>query len=190
MNAIKSPYDLVIIGAGMGGLALGTILSARGKRVLILEKNPWVGGRVTSYERDGFQIDLGAHVISRSDKGPLGEILRLAGKEKKIIFQYVRPLTSFRGKTFAFPRGLQELIPAGEFQDLTRMLQAMTSLSDAETHELDSLDLRSYIQRYTRNPLSVSCLNNICMVYICLPYFEASAGEFIRCLKCGFGRTP
>ena len=183
MNAIKSPYDLAIIGAGMGGLALGVILSARGKRVLILEKNPWVGGRVTSYERDGFQIDLGAHVISRSDKGPLGEILRLAGKEKKIAFQYVRPLTSFRGKTFAFPRGLQGLIPAGDFQDLTRMLQAMTSLSDAETHELDELDLRSYTQRFTRNPLSVSCINNICMVYVCLPYFEASAGEFIRCLK-------
>lgn len=183
MNAIKSPYDLAIIGAGIGGLALGTILSARGKRVLILEKNSWVGGRVTSYERDGFQIDLGAHVISRSDKGPLGEILRLAGKENRVTFQYVRPLTSFQGKIFAFPRGLEELIPGRDFQDLMRMLQTMTSMTDAETHEFDLEDLRSYIQRFTRNPLSVSCLNNICMVYVCLPYFEASAGEFIRCLK-------
>ncbi len=37
-------YDIVIIGAGLGGLICGAILSKEGYRVAVLEKNRQFGG--------------------------------------------------------------------------------------------------------------------------------------------------
>ena len=177
--------DTIIIGSGIGGLAIGAILVGRrrGDKVLILEKNNGVGGRLFSYERDGFKLDVGAHVLSRSDKGPLGEILRLVGKQDSIAFTYVRPLTHYQDKLFAFPRGLRDMVPAEDFERLNEMFSSMMSLTPSAIEELDETDLCSYVQRFTANRLINACLNNISIVYTCVPYHRASAGEFVRCIQ-------
>jgi prolycopene isomerase len=41
-------YDLIVVGAGVGGLAVGTLAAQEGLRVLILERNDRVGGRALS----------------------------------------------------------------------------------------------------------------------------------------------
>lgn len=49
----KEHYDLVIIGAGISGLAsaLMWLENTEGKKTLILEKNSYVGGYNTAYQR-------------------------------------------------------------------------------------------------------------------------------------------
>ncbi len=37
-------YDVIIIGAGIGGLTAGAVLSRNGKKVLLLEQNAVPGG--------------------------------------------------------------------------------------------------------------------------------------------------
>ena len=37
-------YDCIIVGAGHNGLATGLVLARNGRRVLVLEKNNYVGG--------------------------------------------------------------------------------------------------------------------------------------------------
>lgn len=178
-------FDTIIIGSGIGGLAVGAVLlhSRPESRILILEKNSDVGGRLFSYRKEGFNLDIGAHVFSRSDKGPNGEILRLVGKEDKVQFTYVRPMTSYGGKVFAFPKGLQGMIPDKDFDRLMGMFAEMLNLSPEQAQELDETDLRSYVGRFTDNGLVNACINNVCNVYVCIPYFRASAGEFIRCIS-------
>lgn len=51
--------QVLIIGAGPGGLASAILLAAAGMRVKILERLPIVGGRTSSIEADGFKFDLG-----------------------------------------------------------------------------------------------------------------------------------
>jgi phytoene desaturase len=51
--------EVIIIGAGPGGLASAILLAAAGVRVKILERLPMVGGRTSSIEADGFKFDLG-----------------------------------------------------------------------------------------------------------------------------------
>ncbi len=178
-------FDVIIIGGGIGGLAFGALACARaGKKVLLIEKNNAVGGRLYSFHREGFTLDMGSHVISQSEKGPLGTILRVVGKEDAISWKHVRPMTSFRGEIFAFPRGLEERIPADEYKALMSLLKEMVSMDDVATHELDAVDLRSYsMKKGVHNPLALACINNVNLVYICIPYHRASAGEFIRCLR-------
>ena len=177
--------DTIIIGSGIGGLAIGAILAGRerGHKVLILEKNSGLGGRLYSYEKEGFKLDIGAHVFSRSNKGPVGEVLRLVGREDSIEFTYVRPMTSYQDKLFPFPRGLQGIVSDKDFERLNQMFGTMMSLSPPQVEELDETDLYSYVQRFTDNGLINACINNICMVYVVVPYYRASAGEFIRCIQ-------
>ena len=58
-----SEYDVVIIGAGLGGLTAGSILSKRGRKVLVLEQSDRVGGCCSTYEIDGYKFDIGASVV-------------------------------------------------------------------------------------------------------------------------------
>ncbi len=51
--------EIVIIGAGPGGLASAILLAAAGVRVKVFERLPIVGGRTSRIESDGYTFDLG-----------------------------------------------------------------------------------------------------------------------------------
>lgn len=51
--------DVVIVGAGPGGLAAAMLLSHAGANVTLLERHDRVGGRTSSFHQDGFTFDLG-----------------------------------------------------------------------------------------------------------------------------------
>ena len=57
---------VLIIGAGIGGLAAGLRLSKRGFDVEILEKNSRAGGRLNQIKKDGFTFDTGPSFFSMS----------------------------------------------------------------------------------------------------------------------------
>ncbi|HEU4616254.1 MAG TPA: FAD/NAD(P)-binding protein, partial [Kofleriaceae bacterium] len=75
----RADYDAIVVGSGVGGAVAAGLLARRGARVLVLEKNPDLGGVLASYRRDGFKLDFGSHLISRGERGPLAHALRRAG---------------------------------------------------------------------------------------------------------------
>lgn len=66
---------VVIIGAGLGGLFTGAILSKEGFRVTVLEKNKTIGGGLQTFHRFGETFDTGMHVIGGME--PDGNIRRI-----------------------------------------------------------------------------------------------------------------
>jgi phytoene dehydrogenase-like protein len=55
--------DVVVVGAGLAGLAAATRLSSAGRTVQVLEAGDAVGGRVRTDEVDGFHLDRGFQVV-------------------------------------------------------------------------------------------------------------------------------
>jgi phytoene desaturase len=51
--------EIIVIGAGPGGLASAILLASAGVKVKIVERLPVIGGRTSSIEADGFKFDLG-----------------------------------------------------------------------------------------------------------------------------------
>jgi phytoene desaturase len=51
--------NAIVIGGGIAGLATAALLARDGYDVVLLEKNPELGGRAGSWERDGFRFDTG-----------------------------------------------------------------------------------------------------------------------------------
>ena len=50
-------YDVVVIGAGLGGLTAGAILARAGRKVLVIERGNSVGGAASSYKVGDLFID-------------------------------------------------------------------------------------------------------------------------------------
>ncbi len=50
---------VIIVGAGPGGLATAMLLAKAGCEVTVIEKQPFVGGRTSAIEGDGFRFDVG-----------------------------------------------------------------------------------------------------------------------------------
>ncbi len=88
----KDEYDVIIIGAGIGGLVCGCYLAKAGKKVLIVEKNDHVGGCCTSFERNGYKFDACVHSIGSCRKnGFVGEILRELSIEEDMKIKRYSP---------------------------------------------------------------------------------------------------
>lgn len=72
LNTIE--YDVIIVGAGIAGLAAGEFLQQAGKKILILEAQARVGGRIWTDDSLGFSADLGASWIHGSMKNPITKL--------------------------------------------------------------------------------------------------------------------
>ena len=60
---IRDRYDVVVVGAGIGGLTAAALLAKRGQRVLVLEQHYIPGGCCTAIRRNDVAIDVGAALL-------------------------------------------------------------------------------------------------------------------------------
>ncbi|MGK5093092.1 NAD(P)/FAD-dependent oxidoreductase [Deltaproteobacteria bacterium TL4] len=77
---LNEPYDAIVIGSGIGGLATAAFLSKAGKKVLVLEQHYTAGGFTHSYKRKGYEWDVGVHYV--------GEVHRKNSVLRR-IFDYI-----------------------------------------------------------------------------------------------------
>ena len=78
-NRLEGPYDVIVIGSGLGGLSCASTLAKTGKKVVVLEQHYTAGGFTHTYDRNGYAWDPGVHYV-----GKVGH----ESKEKE-IFDYV-----------------------------------------------------------------------------------------------------
>lgn len=95
--------DAIVVGAGLGGLSAGALLSKSGIKTLVLEKGENVGGRVAVLEKEGFAVDYGIHASLFAGKSAANEVLRAIGSEFRaansgISFYRDGELKQFMGK--------------------------------------------------------------------------------------------
>lgn len=55
---------IAVVGAGMGGMATAARLAALGHNVTVFEQRDTYGGKLATYERDGFVFDLGPSLFT------------------------------------------------------------------------------------------------------------------------------
>jgi all-trans-retinol 13,14-reductase len=64
-------YDIIIIGAGLGGLTAGAKLSREGKKVLLIEQHDRPGGYATTFKRGDFILEVGLHEMYGPSPGDI-----------------------------------------------------------------------------------------------------------------------
>lgn len=91
-SATQNP-DVVIVGAGVAGLAAARVLTAGGRTAVVLEGSPRIGGRVfTDIATFGVPFDRGAAWIHGADDNPMSSVARalhfdlVSEKPEEIIY--------------------------------------------------------------------------------------------------------
>lgn len=75
-------FDQIVVGGGTSGLTLAALLGLNGKRVLLIEKAPKLGGSMLRFRRRGLPFDTGVHFSAGlGEDGILTQMLRVLGVE-------------------------------------------------------------------------------------------------------------
>jgi prolycopene isomerase len=101
MKALRSEYDVVVIGAGMGGLTCGAYLAKAGTKVLVCEQHSVPGGYCTSFQKNGFTFETSIHWLNQCGKGGLiYQTLEELGIQDQIEFIQLNPVRRIVGKDY------------------------------------------------------------------------------------------
>jgi polyamine oxidase len=137
--------DVVIVGAGMSGIAAARELTKSGLRVIVLEGRERLGGRIWSSESLGAPIDLGAAWIHGTKKNPLKKLA--AEFEIETVETDFDNIDAFdaQGNDFSADkyeesaRLIEELM--NKAFDRSARLDSRVSLASLLREELEKLDL-------------------------------------------------
>ncbi len=73
-------FDVIVVGAGIGGLTAAAALARRGKKVLLVDQHMVAGGNATIFRRRGYEFDIGIHYLGTCEPdGMMARVLRAAG---------------------------------------------------------------------------------------------------------------
>jgi phytoene desaturase len=101
---MKEKYDVIVIGAGIGGLACGAFLAKAGLSVLVVEQHSKSGGCCTSFQRKGFTFDTGIEDLAGAERGGmLYNMLEELGLKDDIEFIELTPRTRIVGSDYNIP---------------------------------------------------------------------------------------
>ena len=92
MGSSGNIFDVIVIGAGIGGLSVANFLAKYEKKVLVLEKHNIPGGYLTSFSRKNYQFDSGVfHLTDMGEEETIPMFNRFWGnkiKSKKVNYKF------------------------------------------------------------------------------------------------------
>jgi len=197
-------YDAIIIGAGIGGLAVNAILTLNGYKTIMFEKNSTVGGRcsgfVHKFQDFEISVDYGCHIINRCQYGPIQELLTKLEVENelkwfntdKIPFVIVDGVNVIGtvgvdlnqpGNIIPFDRekfkenGLE---PSNYEKLYNKMLRALRGVTPRKTHRYNEMDFRSWLEEKKFPPGIKDILTFLFIAGLVSLSSEGSVGEYLR----------
>jgi phytoene dehydrogenase-like protein len=200
-------YDVVIIGAGMSGLAAGIRLAHFGQKVCIFERHNAPGGLNSFYSIAGRKFDVGLHAltnfVSPGVKGtPLTKLLRQLRierdefalspqKQSKIAFGARGETTLRFTNDFAVLDAEVRAKFAPEAEGWGNLVQLVRSYDDVAL-DAQPVSAREVVGRYLRDPLLTDLIFCPVMYYGSAQERDMDFGQFVIMFKAlyleGFAR--
>jgi prolycopene isomerase len=135
----SSHYDAIVIGSGAAGLTCAARLTQGRLRVLLLEKNDWLGGYSHGFGKDGFYWDHGGHIFLAYKLGAQARLVfQCLGLDRRVEMVPIKYEYNciFPDESLALPADITEAadVLARRFPDerdgIARILLTMESLID------------------------------------------------------------
>jgi all-trans-retinol 13,14-reductase len=201
-------YDDIVVGSGISGLTMALILGMNGRRVLLLEKNPSIGGSVSRFYKNGIPFDTGFHFTGGLQKdGILYDILsvlEIRDLIKPIFLSQDRANCFFiesEGRQYEVPYGIdniknkfKEYFPGeasaidryfGMVQkvcDITPSMNLRTIFSEHILIDEDFVTLEEVLNKITQNCVLKALLSALAMCYGVKPEEISFANHSRMCL--------
>ena len=151
MAAERNDYEVVVVGAGMGGLAAAALAQARGLRTALCEAHTKLGGCAGYFSRGLFTFDAGATALMGLEPtAPIGRLLDEIGLKFRAAATPYRIVTPDRTFAFvadrgSFERTIAEVFPGRDEakRDFWRLQSAVGSRLFDAAEGIPRLPIRS-----------------------------------------------
>lgn len=209
-RAASSGWDAVVIGAGLGGLSTALLLARKGHRILVLEKNPAIGGYASQVVYDDIAFDLGAQDITILGKEGM-RIVRQLGLKEGLLPVRPHAVSVYPHHRFVWSSGdAQETknYLLASFPDAADALRRFFNEMEAVYAEMDRYlaagnlqpDMRKFpwlaryhhhtaerlLKEFFSDATLMSLLASYCLFYQGMPVHSLSALHFIGLLQSYF----
>jgi monoamine oxidase len=114
----KNKKDIIVIGAGIAGLAAAKTLQNTGNKVLVLEASDHYGGRIRTIDVDGYKADFGASWIHGINGNPLYSLANNNGIETKPTYYDPSYIFDIDGENITETEWAEVEILLGQLVDL------------------------------------------------------------------------
>lgn len=209
-RAHPSGWDVLVIGAGLGGLSTAILLTRKGYRVLVLEKNQVIGGYASQVSYSGVAFDLGAQDITILGKGGM-RIVRQLGLGESLLPIFPHAVSIYPDHRFVWDSGSAEGTKAYLLESFPTQANALRTFfgeMKAIYHEMDryltarklNSDMRAFprlsryhsytteqlLKEYFSDTTLMSLLSSYCLFYQGMPAHSLSALHFVGLLQSYF----
>ena len=174
---------VVVIGAGVGGLSIATLLVNDGYDVSVYEKSDRVGGRTASMKFKNHILDNGFHIMPFYKKSAIYEILKDVKIESRLKLAIVDKIAFYDNGFHTYPKGIGDilrmsLIPFKSRISLLKILLPMAFTSMEKAEQLDSVPLTHVTSKLDFH--SKQFFDAVCMLAFADTPEHISLGEFAR----------
>ncbi len=138
-------YDVVVVGGGASGCVAASVLAAEGKRVLMLERDAGLAGRARYFERDGYRLQWGPHLLEDPGSG-----LTAIAARYGLTIEHGAPndgMAIFDGNGW---RSAADVYGSGR-EDLRRVVADIAEIDLDTIDTLDQVTLREWLHRRTNH---------------------------------------
>jgi phytoene dehydrogenase-like protein len=179
-----SDYEVIIIGAGVAGLSAGAILATQGKKVLVLERRPEVGGRIAEVTTDGYTLQWGGHILEDTGSG-LGKIFEAVGLrfEDTGIRNDACPV--FYDNAWHDIRDFY----ANDKEEYKRIVKEIVATDYSEFDKLDDVPLRTWLKERTTSQGVIDFFEGLAKIESMGGdhWYDISASDFLYTRKLHYG---
>ena len=175
--------SILIIGAGVGGLSIGTLLVNAGHKVSIYEKAERLGGRTASIKFKNHILDNGFHIMPFYKKSAIYDVLKSANIVSKLKLAIVDKIAFYDGDFHTYPKGIidilrMSLIPLKSRFSLLKILLPMAFTSMEKAEQMDQTPLTEVTKKLDSH--SRTFFDAVCMLAFADTTDHISLGEFAR----------
>ena len=158
-------YDVIVVGAGPGGVTCGALLSKLGLKTLVLDKNSQVGGKAMTLSKRGFRYEYYPIWPCPGADSQIHAALKALGLEEQVeliqpdpfgLMHYETPLGEIRTMVMrgpGHPTDQQELfgllgVKETEMEEVLRLFGEIVLMSPQDRDLLDDVSTLEFLDRY------------------------------------------
>jgi phytoene dehydrogenase-like protein len=184
----RTHADAIVIGAGMGGMCAAARLTAAGRKVIVLEKSRYLGGRCSHRQRDGFTVTTGAIMIPMGENSAIRQAFDAVGAPMDMVETTGRMRYRLPHGDYDLPKtggGLLSLIEFALEGDAVRAAALFQHFRDAlgDVAPEETETVLAWLDRHTENQVVKGLFQGFCAALMGTSLHEIPAAEFFRFLR-------